>query len=91
MCWYITASPPAAASKKWVPKLRSVSSMVIAQASTGITATSRKAVISQVHTNSGIFIIVIPGARMLRMVVMMLIAPMIDEMPRMCMARIDMS
>jgi hypothetical protein len=91
MCWNITGSPPPAALKKCVPKCRSVSSMVIAAASTGITATSRNAVISQVHTNSGIFISVIPGARMLRMVVMMLIAPMIDEMPRIWMARIDMS
>ena len=43
--------------------------------------------ISQVHTNSGIFISVMPGARMLRMVVMMLIAPMIDDAPMMCMAK----
>jgi len=91
MCWNITGSPPPAALKKCVPKWRSVSSMVIAQASTGITATSRKAVISQVHTNIGSFIIVMPGARRLRMVTMMLIAPMIDEMPRMWTARIDMS
>ena len=39
--------------------------------------------ISQVHTNIGIFIIVMPG-RMFRMVVMMLIEPMIDEAPMMC-------
>jgi hypothetical protein len=62
--------------------------MVTAPASTGIEATSRNAVISQVQTNSGIFIIVIPGARMLRMVVMMLIEPMIEDMPRMWTAKI---
>ena len=44
--------------------------------------------ISQVHTNNGIFISVIPCARMLRMVVMMLIEPMIDDRPMMCTARI---
>src|SRR5271157_869048 len=47
--------------------------------------------ISHVHTNSGIFIIVMPGARMFRMVVMMLIEPMIDDAPMMWMAKIVMS
>ncbi len=37
--------------------------------------------ISHVQTNSGIFISVMPGARMLRMVAMMLIEPMIDDAP----------
>ena len=62
-----------------------------APASTGITAINRNAVISQVHTKSGIFIIVIPGARMFRMVVMMLIEPMIEEAPMMCSAKIARS
>ena len=53
-----------------------------APASTGIAAMSRNAVISQVHTKSGMRSRVIPGARMLRMVTMMLIAPMIDDIPR---------
>src|SRR5574342_645547 len=65
--------------------------MVTAPASTGITAISRYAVISQVHTNRGIFISVMPGARMLRMVVMMLIEPMIDDAPMMCNAKIARS
>ena len=47
--------------------------------------------ISQVQQNIGIFISVIPGARMLRMVVMMLIEPMIDEAPMMCIAKIPIS
>src|SRR6185312_16455499 len=55
--------------------------MVTAPASTGITAISRKAVISQLHTNTGILSRSMPGARMLRMVAMMLIEPMIEEMP----------
>ena len=41
MCWNITGSPPPAALKKLVPKWRSVSSIVTAPASTGITAISR--------------------------------------------------
>src|SRR5512134_1125511 len=58
-------------------------SMVTAPASTGMTAISRNAVMSQVHANIGIFISVMPGARMLRMVAMMLIEPRIDDMPSM--------
>ncbi len=46
---------------------------------------------SQVQANMGIFIKVMPGARMFRMVTMMLIEPMMDEAPRMCMAKIPAS
>ena len=41
MCSNITGSPPPPALKKLVPKYLSVSSMVTAPASTGITAISR--------------------------------------------------
>jgi hypothetical protein len=88
MCWYSTGSPPPAALKKVVPKWRSVRVIVTAPANTGMTATSRYAVISQVQQNIGIFIIVIPGARMLSSVVMMLIEPRIELMPRMWTAKI---
>ncbi len=44
-------------------------------------AISRNAVISHVHTNKGIFISVMPGARMFMTVTIMLIAPSTDEMP----------
>ena len=77
-----------AALKKLVPKWMSINIMVTQPASTGITAISRKAVISQVQTNSGIFIRVMPGARRLRMVAMMLIAPMIELIPIRCTAKI---
>ncbi len=43
--------------------------------------------ISQVQTNSGIFISVMPGARRLRMVAITLIAPMIELMPIRWMAK----
>ena len=46
---------------------------------------------SQVQTNIGIFISVMPGARMLRIVVMMLMEPMIDDTPRMWIAKMAMS
>ena len=41
MCWNITGSPPPEAVKKLVAKYLSVSSMVTAPASTGMTAISR--------------------------------------------------
>ncbi len=45
--------------------------------------------ISQVQTNSGIFSSVMPGARMFMMVTITLIAPMIDEAPIKCTAKIS--
>ena len=77
-----TGSPPPAALKKLVPKYRSVSSMVTAPAKTGMVAISKYAVMSHVHTNIGIFINVIPGGRMLKIVATMLIEPMTDEIPK---------
>jgi hypothetical protein len=77
--------------KNAVPKLRSVSSMVMAPARTGSDSSSRNAVTSTDHTNSGILCSVMPGARMLKMVVMKLMAPRIDEAPAMCSARIAKS
>lgn len=47
--------------------------------------------ISQVQANMGIFMSVMPGARMFRMVTMMLIEPMMELAPRMCMAKIPTS
>ena len=84
MCWNNTGSPPPAALKKLVPKYLSVNNIVTAPANTGSEAISKNAVITHVHTNRGIFISVIPGARMLNTVAIMLIAPMIDETPKMC-------
>ena len=55
--------------------------MVIAPAKTGIAAISKKAVINHVQTKIGIFIKVIPGARILSMVAITFIAPSIDDAP----------
>ncbi len=87
----MTGSPPPAGSKKWVLKLRSVSSMVIAPARTGSESSSRKAVISTDQANSGIRCRVMPGARMLKIVVMKLIAPRMDEAPARWSARMAQS
>ena len=80
-CWKRTGSPPWAESKKAVPKLRSVNSMVMAPASTGSESSSRKAVTRIDQTKSGILCSVMPGARILKMVVMKLIAPRIEDAP----------
>ena len=63
--------------------------MVTAPASTGMTAISKYAVISQDQQNSGILRSVIPGARMFMMVTTMLMAPMIEEAPMRCTAKIS--
>src|SRR5229473_1678316 len=80
-CWNSTGSPPPSAEKNVVPKLRSVSSMVMAPASTGSDSSSRNTVTRIDHTNSGILCRVMPGARMLKIVVMKLMAPRIEEAP----------
>ncbi len=59
-----------------------------APASTGITAISRYAVISQDHTNSGMRSRPIPGARMFMIVTITLMAPRIDEAPMRWIAKI---
>ena len=71
--------------------MRSVSSIVIAPARTGSDSSSMKAVTSTDQTNKGILCIVMPGARMLKMVVMKLIAPRIEDAPAMCSERITKS
>src|SRR4051794_3805308 len=65
--------------------------MVTAPASTGMTASNRYAVTSQVQQNIGIFISVMLGVRMLSIVVMILMPPMIDDAPIKWMAKIVMS
>ena len=72
-------------------KLRSVSNMVNAPASTGSASRSRKAVIKTDHGNNGIRNIVMPGARMLMIVAMKLIEPMIDDAPARCIDRMTKS
>ncbi len=74
-----------------VPKLRSVSSMVMAPASTGSDSKSRNTVTRIDQTNSGILCRVMPGARMLKIVVMKLMAPRIEEAPARCSDRIAKS
>ncbi len=72
--------------KNDVPKLRSQISMVIAPASTGIASSNRNVVTSIDQMNSGILCMVMPGARIFRIVVMKLIAPSSELIPARCSA-----
>src|SRR5262249_37912460 len=61
--------------------------MVSVPASTGNASRIRNAVTRMDHTNSGIRNMVMPGARMLKMAVMKLMAPRMEEAPARCSAR----
>jgi len=56
----------------------------MAPANTGSDSNNKNAVIRTDHTNNGILSNVIPGALILKMVVMKLIAPIIEEAPAQC-------
>lgn len=55
--------------------------MVIAPANTGKDKSNKKAVINTDQTKRGRWCILIPGVRMLNIVVIKFIAPNIDEIP----------
>ena len=65
--------------------------MVIAPASTGSASRIMNAVTMIDQAKSGTLCSVIPGARMFMKVVIMLIAPRIDEAPERCTAKIARS
>ena len=75
--------------KKCVPTVRSSSSSVTAAESAGIATSSRIAYVTIAQTKSGMRIHVMPGARMLWIVTMKLIAPSSDDSVRMWMLRIQ--
>ena len=63
----------------------------MAPASTGTASSSRNAVTRIDQANSGILCMVMPGARMLKIVVMKLIAPSSELAPARCRAKMPMS
>jgi len=65
--------------------------MVIAPAKTGNDNSNKNAVIKTDQTNNGILCIFIPGLRMLKIVVIKLIAPKIEEAPAKCKLKIAKS
>ena len=54
-----------------------------AAARAGVAMSWRNDVVSMAHTNSGMRCMVMPGARMFRMVTRKFIEPMIEDVPRM--------
>ena len=70
--------PPWAGSKKLPPRLRSMNSRIRAAASTGMASSPSSDVTSVFHTKIGRRNIVMPGARILKIVVMKLIEPSSD-------------
>jgi len=80
-CWNKIGSPPAPGSKNPVLKFRSVRSIVIAPASTGRLRSNKIAVTKRDHTKSDIRSQVTPGERILKIVVIKLIAPKIELIP----------
>jgi len=74
-----------------VLKFRSVNNIVIAPANTGKDKIKSIAVISTAQANKGRRCIVIPGARMLSIVVMKFIAPKIEDIPAKCKLKIAKS
>jgi len=84
-------SPPPDGSKNEVLKFRSVSSIVMAPASTGRDSSNRIAVTSTDQTNNGMLSIVVLEDRILMIVVMKLIAPRMEEAPARCSLKIPRS
>jgi len=70
---------------------RSVNNIVIAPAKTGRERSKRKVVIKIDHTNRGARSIVIPGARILIIVVINFIEAIIEEAPAKCKEKIAKS
>lgn len=68
--------------------MRSVKSIVIAPAKTGKDSKSKTAVIKTDHTNKGVALNLITGDRILRIVVIKLMAPKILETPARCSEKI---
>jgi hypothetical protein len=80
-CCHNTGSPPPAGSKNDVFSCLSVKSIVNAPASTGRDSNNKKEVTKIDHTNRGVSFQDIPSVLMLKIVVMKLIAPNIDDKP----------
>src|SRR3989440_3527076 len=86
MCWYDSTSPPAAASKKCVPIVRSNSTMNCEPAMNGVAITTSSDVVKLAHTSRGMRQNVMPGARMVMIVTRKLSAVATDDAPANCTA-----
>jgi len=90
-CWYKMGSPPPAGLKKEVLKFRSVRSIVMAPAKTGRDKRRRIAVSKTDQTKRGIRSKIIPGERILIIVVIKFAEPKIEEAPAKCNEKIAKS
>src|SRR5947209_7958163 len=88
MCWYISTSPPCDGSKKWVPSVRSSSTMNCEPAMNGVAMTTSSEVVKFAQASSGMRQNVMPGARIVMIVTRKLSAVAIDEAPANCTARL---
>lgn len=77
-------------SKKVVPALRSINNIVIAAASTGIASNNITAVIKVAHANRG-RVIILTGPFIIKIVVIKLIAPIMEDTPAKCKEKIPNS
>ena len=91
MCCQRSGSPPASAEKNGMPNSRQKSSCTRPTVRIGSAKTNRKDTTSVIHVNTGIRISVMPGARMLRMVMMKLNAAASEEIPSTSMPRLKKS
>ena len=80
-CCHRIGSPPPPGTKKCVPKLRSITSSIRPTVMTGMARISRMEVNSVIHTNTGIRISDMPGARRLTMVTTKLRPPATEDVP----------
>jgi len=76
------ASPPFDGSNTWKPNRRSSSRRTFAIDRLGSANTTANEVASMLHTYSGMRLMDMPGARILKMVTMKLMAPTVVEMLR---------
>jgi len=84
-------SPPPTGSKKEVLKFRSVNNIVIPPAKTGNDNNNKNTVTKIDHTNKGIRVQPTPDARILKIVLIKLIAPKIEDIPAKCKLKIAIS
>jgi hypothetical protein len=90
-CCHSSGSAPASTEKNVAPKLRWKVSRNSATEITGMANTRRNWITTTIQVNTGIRINDIPLARMLRTVVMRLIAPVSEAMPVICRPRAQKS
>ncbi len=75
------ALPPREGSKNTVPRCRSANSMMRPAVRTGVASTTKREVARTLQQKAGMRSMVIPGARIRRIVTMKLIPPRIEAVP----------